>query len=160
MRMTAWLAARLLPLMLACSALCGAHAAPLTVNAGNSAVFNFELRATRELPVPPYTGVTFMSGAAAAPDAPNTATRARWQLWSAPDASGTLLAEGDQQLQQHDLFDNAVRYGVFSVRLTVTQGSLTVDPRAAAFRSMPREIGTLFGPAVEPHAVRVTTAKR
>lgn len=152
-----WLAGLMLAGPWAASALAG----PLTVPAGHSATFNFELRATRELPVPPYSGITFMSGVdAAALSVPGTPVRALWQLWSAPDGTGTLLAQADEQLQLHDLFDAAVRQGVFSVRLTVTHGSLTVDPRASAFRHMSREIGTLFGTAVEPRSARVAATGR
>jgi hypothetical protein len=110
-----------------------AQAAPITVSAGDFVTFNFDL--TAEIPPPPYV-VAFMSTNVSDLDfAPPPCNGlcdlldvGVWNFWTELDGLGTLFFTYPVNLGSR--FDTEMKDGVFSATLSMTAGSITVDPVA------------------------------
>ena len=108
---------------IACAPL--AFAAPVTLSAGQALVWNVDLTST--LPgAPPFTSVTFNTGLPSFPTATGV-----WEFFADHDLQGG--GAGDPAglvLLSRNWGDPGVVDGIFSVRVTVTSGSVDLDPWA------------------------------
>ena len=119
-----------------------AAAAPITVSAGETATFNFDFVAAGVSPAPPYDFVqvgTNLTSFTAGVDLGG------WSVFSELGGGGILqftpaIAASSFSTSAHA----GVLDGVFSVVLSVTAGSVTVDPLAVGNSS------GLFTPLISP----------
>lgn len=114
--------------MAALSAPATGFATAVTVNAGQSYIFNFDLVAAGASLLPPYTGgivviPNILAGTCCVGDA------GTWTLFGDPDGIDAVVSfditdglesSGDSRLED----------GIFSLGLTMTVGSVVVDPLA------------------------------
>lgn len=116
-----------LPALLLCLAV-RTEAAPITVSAGESVVFNFDFVAAGFIPPTP-AGISFYSNV----DVSGALAPGNFGLWrgySELDGGGTqIFGPFNAILHSTVLGDGAVD-GLFSMTLSVIDGSLTVDPVA------------------------------
>jgi hypothetical protein len=107
-----------------------ASASPIVVNAGQTLTFNFDFVASGAVPPPPYPGVLFRPGTVLATlDAGDAGT---WTLFTGPNGSGVVGYGPDPGLNLTAVNSTlaGITDGVFSAVLTLTSGSITVDPVA------------------------------
>jgi hypothetical protein len=107
-----------------------ADASPITVSAGQSVTFNFDFTAEGAAPAPPYFSIEFTTGIVSATlDAGDSGT---WTGYTGLNGTGSsdpfssLLSFGGAGRTASGFTD-----GIFSVILSVTAGSIDVDPTAA-----------------------------
>jgi hypothetical protein len=116
-----------LPLVLLFGMTRRADAAPIVVSAGDTLIFNFDFIASAVVPAPPYLQAEWDTGIdLTTVDAGDTGS---WTLFSELNGTGTSFFTSDRA----DFFAlNApgLRDGIFSAVLTLTSGSITVDPVA------------------------------
>ena len=104
-----------------------AEAAPILVSAGEAVIFNFDL--TGAVPPPPYTSISAFTGTDSSSLFDPEVELGGWQFFSELNGTGALFRTGSVFLSGvgnwPGMFD-----GVFSVVLTLTHGSLIVNPSA------------------------------
>jgi hypothetical protein len=102
-----------------------AHATPVTVNAGETLTFNFDFVTAGVSPAPRYDSMRFDTHRTSPAD------DGSWTFLSEFDGTGTSLGFSDPiTLGARVISDIGWTDGVFSVVLSVTAGSVTVDPTA------------------------------
>ena len=102
------------------------QASPITVSAGETVIFNFDFIAAGVTPPPPYADihVSFNLSDCCVGD---TATA---ELRSELNGAGVLLDTYDATTVGFDGFLPETNDGVFSIKFSVTAGSITFDPIA------------------------------
>ena len=98
------------------------ESAPITVSAGEFAVFNFDL--STATPGPPYDRA-LLSTARTELDFPDDV--GEWLFWTELDGTGDVFAAGGANLGSIANFDE-LNDGVVSATLTMVSGSITVSP--------------------------------
>jgi hypothetical protein len=117
-------------LILLSYALPQAEASPITVSAGETLTFNFDLSGA--VPPPPYDVVSFNTGLVIGSFDAGTDI-GTWQGFTELDGAGTLWTTASLDLSGVGTFDpGVINDGIFSVVLSVTAGSITIDPSANA----------------------------
>jgi hypothetical protein len=124
-----------------------AYSAPILVSAGDVVTFNFDFAASGVVPPPPYQFIQFEPGGYGSLVEEDFGL---WRGFSELDGGGSLMyGPQSSQLIATLLTDDD---GIFSMILTVLNGSFTVDPVAYGYENQ-----VLLTPAVAPVSV-VTTA--
>ena len=114
-------------ILLSC-ALPRAEASPITVSAGETLTFNFDLSGA--VPPPPYDVVSFNTGLVAGSFTLGI-DLGTWQGFTGLDGAGTLWTTASLNLSGVGTFDpGVINDGIFSMVLSVTAGSITIDPSA------------------------------
>ena len=109
-----------------------AHAAPITVSAGDFLTFNFDLSGAT--PPPPYAVAGLSTGVGDLDFEPCSVGLCElldigvWNFYTELDGAGSLFFTDAVNLGGR--FDTEMRDGVFSATLQMTEGSITVDPVA------------------------------
>lgn len=105
-------------------------AAPITISSGESYTFNFDFQAAGLNPAPPYLSVVFNANVPAGDCcAGDVGTFAVFGDLNGADPLGTYNLESNTILRSL-FFPNVISDGIFSVRLSMTSGSVTVNPLA------------------------------
>jgi hypothetical protein len=105
-----------------------AEAAPITVSAGETLTFNFDLSGA--VPPPPYDLVSFNTGLVAGSFDAGT-DLGTWQGFTELDGAGALWTTALLDLSGVGTFvPGVIDDGIFSMVLSVTAGSITIDPSA------------------------------
>lgn len=111
-----------------------AQAAPITVSAGDTLVFNFDL--TGASPAPPYSSLSLRTGLD--PNSVDGSDSGTWFLFADLDATGDVLTAATALL--FGIVEEGgppapgvptTLDGIFSAKLVLTSGSLVIDPCAA-----------------------------
>jgi PEP-CTERM motif len=105
-----------------------AHAAPITVSAGETVTFNFDFVTPGLIP-PPALGISFYSGV----DVPGALQPGNFGLWrgySELNGAGALIYGPFNAILLSTVLQQGAVDGVFSMALSVVTGSITVDPIA------------------------------
>src|SRR5262245_39579700 len=106
-----------------------AHAVPITLEAGQTQIWNFDL--TGATPSPPYTSVMIFAQIGGF----SFGEQGSWSVFGEPNGAGPLVFFGDDfDNASTQTGDPAVADGIFSLSLTVTAGSITADPFARGVR--------------------------
>lgn len=108
------------------------QAAPIVVSAGEIVTFNFDFVASGVVPAPPYLGVAFETRV----DVGGALTPGNFGLWSGYselDGGGTLIFDPFTAILHSTVLIEGAVDGVFSMVLSVLEGSLTVDPHASVW---------------------------
>ncbi len=105
------------------------HAVPIAVSAGDTLIWNFDLSG-QSVP-PPYAGGFFQTRTSFTDDASGV-----WSFFSDLDGGGDQFVEDEPfNLASMSSDSSAWTDGIWSVRLTVTAGSVTADPCFAGLDS-------------------------
>ena len=114
----------------------GAHAAPITVSAGDFLTFNFDLSGAT--PAPPYAIASMSTNVDGLDFAPPPCTGpndecdlldiGEWRFYTELDGTGDLFLVSHANLG--GAFFDEMKDGVFSATLRMFEGSITVDPFA------------------------------
>ena len=105
-----------------------ANAVPITATPGSTYIFNFDFVASAATPPPPYDDVQFFSGLDFSTlGAGDSGT---WAFFGDLDAGGAELFSIDLNFSNIFLPSSSLTDGIFSARLSIALGSVTVDPRA------------------------------
>lgn len=123
MKLTTAVCAALTPILLAISS--PGSALPIPVSGGESVTFNFDFAAASVSPSPPYSLVNFYANMLEY-DLGDIGT---WQWYDGLDATGTVVFSWGL-LDSLQSGGTGVIDGVFSARLTMTSGMVTVEPTA------------------------------
>lgn len=102
-----------------------ADAVPITVSGGESVVWNFDL--TDQMPAPPYLRMEFITNVTDI----DPAHSGTWQFYSDLNGAGTtFLSLNTAALAGviHEAPNPAFSDGIWSARLTMTSGAVTVNP--------------------------------
>lgn len=130
---------RLTAAALACAALAfstGLSAAPVTVSAGQTAIWNFDFGAVGAA-LPGSAGIRFSPGTTI------FGAQGIWQLFGDLNGAGALLDTFGLNLSATTSVHPDWLDGVFSARLQVTSGSITVDPTAQAWDTTVGPVGLI-----------------
>ena len=107
-----------------------ANAVPIAVSAGDTLIWNFELSG-QSVP-PPYAGGFFQTH----PSMFSDDASGVWSFFSDLDGGGDQFLEDEPiNLAGRSTDSSAWTDGIWSVRLTMTAGSVTVDPCFAGLNS-------------------------
>jgi hypothetical protein len=137
----------LFSLFASCAIVCTpvANAGPVVVNAGETVIFDFDFIAAGISPAPPYGTLDFRTGTDTSTIDPSDS--GFWAFFSdrggvgplftaVLNTSGAGFGGGPGGVVADD--------GIFSVSLTMTGGSITVDPYARGINWLPSNLGELF----------------
>jgi len=115
-------------------------AAPVSVTAGQTAIWNFDLTGT--LPgAPPFTGVYIIHDA-------SSGGVVSWDLFAELDAEGDRFGHVTLNSAAYPFLDAGGVDGIFSLRLIVESGSVDVETRAFGY-----QVVTASGDWVYPTAI-------
>jgi hypothetical protein len=135
-----------------------AEATPIVVNAGQTVTFNFDFFQSGAVPAPPYPHSEFATGLVLATlDGGDVGS---WSFFGGLDGTGGFLS-GFGGAGMFTFSDPGFSDGIFSAVLTLTGGSITIDPFAyglnASFVNVTGSIAPLgSGPAPVPEPATLT----
>lgn len=104
------------------------EAAPITVSAGENVIFNFDL--TTASPPPPYETVVFLTGVDNNSVNDLEIEAGTWEVFSELNATGTAASTNFVLVNALVVSGEEWSHGIYSTRLTITQGSIIIDPFA------------------------------
>jgi hypothetical protein len=105
-----------------------ANALPISATADNTYIFNFDFVVSAATPSPIYSDVHFHTGLdASTVDAGDSGT---WVFFGDPGAGGAEIFSIVLNFSNITLSFPSLTDGIFSARLSMTSGSVIVDPRA------------------------------
>lgn len=154
MRRVLWV----LPLVFVLSWSSSAEATPIVVNAGQTVTFNFDFIQSGAVPAPPYFQAELDTGLVLATlDGGDVGS---WSFFGGLDGTGGFLS-GFSSAGMLTFSDPGFSDGIFSAVLTLTGGSITLDPFAyglnASFVNVTGSIAPLgSGPAPVPEPATLT----
>jgi len=125
-----------------------ADASPIVVNAGETLTFNFDFFASAVVPPPPYSSAEFNVGLdVSSLDAGDAGS---WTGFDQLNGGGAVVFGPFNGVNLISTQNIALGDGVFSFVLSVTSGSITIDPYAVGY-------GDNFQP-VTPHVAPLADA--
>jgi hypothetical protein len=126
-----------------------ANALPLTATADNTYIFNFDFVASAAVPSPTYSDLHFFTGLDFSTlGAGDSGT---WGFFGDPGAGGAELFSIDLNFGNITLAIPSITDGIFSARLSMASGSVTLDPRAIG-----EDFTSLLTGVTYPVSVQVT----